>query len=122
MWTEEVTGQFERDTKWYAKKHPDELAAVLRNLERYRKQLSIVGNPALIRAGYIHEEPHGVQAVDQKGGGKALAETRLYVYADMEQKVLYLITIGNKADQSRDVAISSEFAEAIRKQKEMGQP
>lgn len=118
MWEIETTTQYERDLKWYDKKHPSELAAVLRNLDRYFKQLIVIGNATLIEAGYIHHEPHGVVAIDQKGGGKALQETRLYAFANMEQNVLYLITIGNKDTQKNDIAICNSFVESIRFPKE----
>jgi hypothetical protein len=109
MWQIEAIPQFEKDRKWYEKKRPAELAAVLRNLDRYFEQLNSAPNPKAFMAGYMHTEPHGVVAIDQKGGGANLQETRLYVYPHEERKVLYIITIGNKDDQSSDVQFCSEF-------------
>jgi hypothetical protein len=109
MWQIEPIPQFDKDRKWYEKKHPAELAAVLRNLDRYLSQLNAAANPKAFTAGYMHHEPHGVVALDQKGGGSNLQETRLYVYPHEEQKVLYIITIGNKQEQQADVGFCSEF-------------
>ena len=64
MWNMEPTTQFEKDKKWYEKKRPDELAAVLNNLGRYIKQLNGSVNSRSFHAGYLHHEQHGVIAVD----------------------------------------------------------
>jgi hypothetical protein len=118
MWTLESTTQYERDFKWYGKKHPKELAAVLRNLCRYQQQLDLVDNAALVKAGYIHDEPHGVVAIDQKGGGSSLQETRLYAYPDQTKNLIYLITIGNKDTQQDDLNLCRDFVEQLDKQNE----
>jgi hypothetical protein len=88
--------------------------AVLNNLGRYLSQLNQAKNSKCIEAGYLHHEPFGVVAIDQKGGGGNLQETRLYTYADEASKVLHLITIGNKAEQSSDIEFSKEFVTSIR--------
>lgn len=113
MWQLEPTTQWERDKKWYEKKRPTELAAVLHNLKRYMAQLNAAPNPKAVMAGYLHPEPMGVVAVDQRGGGGNLQETRLYLYPDEEQKVLYIITIGNKDEQSADVEFCKAFVKSL---------
>ena len=114
MWKVEPTTTFQKDLKFYAKRHPRELAAVLRNVDRYLAQLNCSPNSKAVQAGYLHSEPMGVVAVDQKGGGSNLQETRLYTIADEVQNVLYLITIGNKAEQPTDIEFSKEFVKSIR--------
>jgi len=59
-----------------------------------------------------------VVALDQKGGGGNLQETRLYVYPDEERKVLYLITIGNKDEQQSDIQTCNGFVELLKKPNE----
>jgi hypothetical protein len=114
MWQIEQGVQFEKDRKWYSKKRPQELAAVLHNLDRYVQQLNAAPNSKAVHAGYMHHEPHGVVAIDQRGGGANLQETRMYTYADDENKVLYLATIGNKDEQNSDIEFSKLFADGIR--------
>jgi len=114
MWHVEPTDQWQKDVRFYEKKRPDELAAILRNLERYLSQLRNVPNSRSLAAGYLHKEPMGVVAVDQKGGGRNLQETRLYTYADDTKQVVYLITIGNKDSQADDIALSKEFVRGLR--------
>jgi hypothetical protein len=115
MWEIETTTQWEKDEKHYRKKHPRELAAVLNNLDRYLCLIKILPNPRSAAAGYLHPEPGGVIAIDQKGGGSNLQETRLYTYACEAQNVLYLITVGNKDSQSNDIQIAKRFVEQLLK-------
>ncbi len=63
----------------------------------------------------MHSESHGVWAIDQKGGGKNLAETRLYIYPDSHVKILHLITFGDKSSQPEDVHFCTEYVEALLK-------
>jgi hypothetical protein len=96
-----------------SKKRPDELAAVLRNLERYLMLLKVSKNSKCVQAGYLHHEPMGVIAIDQKGIGGNLQETRLYIYAAEETKTVHLITIGNKDEQHSDIEFCKEFVNCI---------
>ncbi len=116
MWRIEPTSEWEKDQKWYAKKRPNELAAVLRNLDRFLGLLNCVPNSKAISAGFLHGEPCGAVAIDQKGGGAHLRETRLYVYADDTKKIVYLITIGDKSSHSQgaDIALVKGFVDSLK--------
>ena len=72
MWELEPTTAWQKDQKYYAKKHPKELAAILNNLRRYLVLLAASKNSKAVQAGFLHHEPAGVVAVDQKGGGANL--------------------------------------------------
>jgi hypothetical protein len=48
-------------------------------------------------------------AIDQHGEEGKPAQTRLYVYPDVDSHVLYLITIGDKKSQRQDNASCREF-------------
>ncbi len=113
MWVAEPTTAFQKDLNFYTKRHPNELAAVLRNVDRYLSQLNCSANSKSVQGGYLHHEPMGVVAVDQKGGGPNLQETRLYTFADEVRNVLYLITIGNKSEQPSDIEFSKDFVKSI---------
>ena len=69
MWELEPTNLFVKLEGWYGKKRPAELAAVLRNLDRYVDLLNAASHARTVQAGFLHGEPSGVVAVDQKGGG-----------------------------------------------------
>lgn len=95
---------YERDQRWYAKKRPAELAAVLRNLARTMTLLAQAPNARCLQAGFIHPEPHGLLAIDQRGGAGALQATRLYCYAHEVTRVMHLLAIGDKDSQPTDLA------------------
>jgi hypothetical protein len=113
MWQVTPTTTWEKAAKHYEKKHPREFGALLRNLERYLTQINGAPNARSVKAGYLHDEPLGIVAIDQKGGGASLQETRMYVYAHEAEKVLYLITIGNKSEQPSDIELSKEFVASL---------
>lgn len=101
----QTTGRFERDRFHYEKKHPRELEACLRNpLTRYLPMLNTAPNPRAIHAGFLHPEPGGVAAVDQKSGGANLRETRLYTFAEESTRTLHLLLLGDKSTPRRDLA------------------
>ena len=102
-----------RDLRWYAKKRPAELAAVLRNLERYMALLSVGPSVRSIHAGFIHPEPHGMVALDHRGGAGRLQETRLYCYAHTGSRTVHLLGIGNKSSQPADLARLSPVARSL---------
>jgi len=56
----------------------------------------------------------GVVALDQKGGGGSLQETRMYIFADDETKKVYLITIGDKNEQHSDIEYCKNFVIGLR--------
>jgi hypothetical protein len=118
MWTLEPTDDYERRHKRYTKDHPRELAAVLDNLDTFLRALQAGAKVQQARFGFIHPEPHGVLAVDQKGGGKALAQTRLYVYPDPDTETLHLIILGDKRSQREDIKTCNNFVAALRSTKE----
>ena len=73
-----------------------------------------------VKAGFLHPEPLGVIAIDQKGGGKALGETRLYVFPDEDEEVLHIITLGDKRSQADDIALCRQFVTEVRETKGEG--
>jgi hypothetical protein len=88
----------------------------------YLKALRAGALPQARPFAFMHAEPHGVWAIDQKGGhGKGLAETRFYVYPDGDTETLYHITIGDKQSQPDDIKFCSEFVADLRRQKELKQ-
>jgi hypothetical protein len=111
------TQSYKRNHKRYAKNRPAELKAVLENLDKYLQSLQAGVKPLQIKAGFIHPEPQGVVAIDQKGGVKNLAQTRLYIFSDVEAETLYLIAMGDKNSQKSDIQACREFVNDLLKQK-----
>jgi len=119
MWKPVETEEYTRRHKRYQKNHPRELQAVLDNLNVYFQALVGGIKPLQIQHGFMHAEPQGVVAIDQKGGGKNLAQTRLYVYPDADTETLFLITLGSKGSQQDDnLAYCRSFVTMLRKERE----
>ena len=114
MWNVETTDEFERKHRQFEKKHQRELAAVLENLQQYLDALNEGGRAETIKFGFLHNEPKGVKAIDQKGGGNKLKQTRLYTYAYLDGETLYLITLGDKKSQPADIKLCASFVEKLR--------
>lgn len=104
MWTQEATQTYTARIKWLAKKREREYRGVLKNLNTYFTALCAGANPLQIKFGFIHPERRGVVALDQ-GGGRGMAETRLYVFPDDRDKVLWLLTVGDKKSQPDDIKL-----------------
>jgi len=115
MWNIQQSEVFERRLKRWAKKHPHELQATLDNLDTYIEHLNEGLPPQLIQIGFIHHEPHGVKAIDQKGGGPNLAQTRLYIFPEEANRTLNLITLGDKGSQKADIKDCTEFIQILNK-------
>src|SRR5947207_542022 len=109
MWTIETEDDYIRRSKWYEKKRPRELKAVLGNLAKYLSALNAGTQAYQIKAGFVHNEPTGVIVISQQGGGGNLAETRLYTYPNCPIETLHLITLGGKDTQHADITYCSEF-------------
>lgn len=118
MWTRQTTEEYDRRVKRYRKDHPRELDAVLANLETYIDSLNAGVKPLQVKHGFMHHEPLGVVAIDQKGGKGKLAQTRLYVYADLTTEVLHLLTLGDKTTQKPDIQSCREYVRDLQQQAE----
>lgn len=116
MWTIDPTPEWGRRLKFYEKKRARELIAALDNLDTFLKTLNGGVKPRQAKFGFIHPEPLGILAVDQKGGGANLAQLRLYVYPDDDKQVLNLLTIGDKNSQNADIKTCKDFVAEFRKE------
>ena len=114
MWRMQIAPDFERAKRYYDKKRPAELAAVLRNLARLLEQLNSLPHCRAAHAGFLHHEPAGIWALDQKGPSRTkLQETRLYVFPAEENRVLHIITLGNKNSQAADLRCALDFVRSL---------
>ncbi len=114
MWRKLRTDEFERKHKWYAKKRKNELTAVMDNFELFLNHLDSGGKPQPLFYGFCKAEPGGFIRIKQTGAGVKLAETRLYLYTDVNTKTLYLLTIGDKRSQSDDIQYCRRCVQQIR--------
>ena len=117
-WVLERSELFERRFRQYQKKHRAETIATLVNLEKYLAALNAGAKPGIIHKSFVHYEPQGVVAIDQKGAKGGSRETRLYTYAVEVGCVLHLITMGDKKTQKQDLKDCNEFVRSLLKRRE----
>ena len=104
MWTFESLPDVQRRLKKLGKQHSDEVAQVYANLDAYVSALVQGIKPLqIVRefSRFVRNEGMDVYAIDQSPLRKGRAEIRLYVYPDIVNERLYLLTIGDKGQQKR---------------------
>jgi hypothetical protein len=121
MWQIRETADYVRTRKYFAKKHRNELSAMLDNLDTYVQMLQEGVHPRQIRLGFTHGETHGAIAIDQRGAVGKPTQTRLYVYPDPDTECLYLITIGDKRSQRDDNATCRQFIVSLGEEKQQNE-
>jgi len=114
MWEQLPTDTFTRALKKWPKKHKRELGAMLANVQTIFDALRIGSKVESLRFGFIHPEPGGVLAVDQKGGGSGLKQCRLYTYPHTPSETLHLVTLGDKGTQADDIRYARAFIEGVK--------
>jgi len=116
MWATKPLPQYEKRCKRWSKKHRQEFTKVHERLNTVLKALNCGANPDRLPFGFIHPEKEGVVAIAAGGSGKL--ETRLYIYAYVKDSTLYVITLGDKQTQSRDVAHCRDVVQGILKEEQ----
>ncbi len=105
--------EYEKGVRKWPKKHRRELMAMLNNLDTFLGTLNAGASVEQVKFGFIHAEPHGVLAIDQKGGGSGLKQTRLYAYPQTNEEILHLIIVGDKSSQKSDIKFCSHFVSTL---------
>jgi hypothetical protein len=116
MWSLNPQHDYASRLKKWQKKYRRELNTVHNHLDTFLKALQEGQNPKGTKFSFIHPEPEGVLAIDQRGAGPHTRETRLYVYPDEVAECLFVITIGDKDSQERDLATCRDFVREHRKE------
>lgn len=118
MWQMEECDGFRRSFRQFAKRHRQEARNTLDNVEAYMADLLNGITPQQILYGFVHPEPNGIKALDESGPGAHKKATRLYVYPDEPTETLFLITIGGKDGQQRDIQSCRQFVIKLLKDRE----
>lgn len=113
MWRLRPAPEYEKRVKKWPKKHRRELKAMFDNLDTFVRALNAGASIEQAKFGFIHAEPHGVLAIDQKGGGSGLKQTRLYAYPQKNEEILHLIIVGDKSSQKSDIEFCRQFVSKL---------
>ena len=100
--------------KKYIKKHKEDAASVFANLEKLIDNLNsgISFTQAVQNYSYLRSERDHVYRIGNQKRKNA-HETRLYICVEEEQKIIYLLELGDKNTQLIDINNSHEKANRI---------
>jgi hypothetical protein len=112
MWSIETTAQAQAAGARYSRKHAAETAACYANLDRVLALLNGGQRLGGFRLGFLRYEGKGVYRIGQTGVEKA-HETRLYVGFDENIQVAYVLGLGDKQSQPRDISSAQNQASAL---------
>ena len=116
MWDLNWTETYDSRLKRLKKDHTQEVEQVLKNLDTYLTALKNGVKPMqVVKLPCVRNEQLGIHAIDQTPLRKRKKILRLYVYASEAEKILYLITFGDKDQQSDDVRECCKFVRNVQK-------
>lgn len=113
MWKLEPSVEYEKRVRHWPKKYRRELLAMHDNLDTLFQALQRGANVNDIRFGFVHGESRRILAIDQKGAGAGVTQTRLYIFPDKSSKIVHLITVGDKGTQKADIRYAVEFVDNL---------
>ena len=67
------------------------------------------------KSGYVHREKNGVYATDQTGTPGRARQIRLYYYPDLKNRTVYVLRVGDKSTQTKDVIFCRQYVAKLRK-------
>jgi hypothetical protein len=105
---------YEKPKKEFTKKWPEEMRAVAANLRTLLLALENGAKSEQLKSlGFVHSEPMGILAIDERGCEKKTKPkaVRLYVFPDESESILYVMLLGDKSAQSKDIALCKSFAQ-----------
>ena len=97
----------------FQKKHPGEYSSLFANLNKLKKVLEAGHKIGSFKIGFFRSEGEGVYRVGQTGSSSA-KESRLYIFPDEQNRVIYPLNIGDKDSQKRDINEAQEAARRIK--------
>ncbi|MDD5728069.1 MAG: hypothetical protein PHV59_05860 [Victivallales bacterium] len=114
-WSVDDSNIVKNKFKKYQKRHQEDTASVFANLIKLLDFLNsgISFNQTLQNCSYLRSERGHVYRIANKNRSNA-HETRLYIYIEEEQKIVYLLGLGDKNTQSLDIKDSHEKVNKIR--------
>ncbi len=118
-WVIQESEFFEKKFSQFRKNNKGIDQLLTNNLDTYFNTLKSGSLPINIQAGFIHKEPKGIKAIDQKGGERkgmgTPKQARLYIFPDTDTYILYLITVGDKNSQKSDIKDCVDFVTDLKK-------
>jgi hypothetical protein len=102
MWQFSLTSGWVNSQQMYLAAKPNELAAVIANLRRYKAILCVSKSPEAVEAAYVHKEISGIVSIDSSGF-ENVEKTRIYAFAENAKRLVYLLMIGREEARESDL-------------------
>lgn len=112
-WQTETCHAIASRFKKFNKKHSREYASLFANLNKIVGLLRSGHKLGVLKVGFFRSEGGDVYRIGQTGIPSP-QESRLYVYPDQDNKIMYVLSIGGKQGQSEDIAEAKKLVEAIK--------
>ena len=116
MWVIIIEEKVSKKLPKFKDQWPHEMGNVLDNLTAVVDKLNDGTAPEQLKKfGFVQSEPSNLLAINQKGPGKKtrMKVLRLYVYPDKEKQKLWLITLGDKSEQAKDIKYAKHRVKEI---------
>ncbi len=102
MWTIDPSFASKSKAKKFRKRFPREFDSCFSNLQKVLDTLNAGRNLSQIDYGFLRHERNGIYRIGQTEV-KNPHETRLYVCFNVEDKVIFVLGIGDKNGQTKDI-------------------
>lgn len=103
--------------KKFAKNHPRENQSLFKNLDMLLGFLDLGRRINTFKIGFFRSEGKGVYRIGQTNLASA-KESRLFIYPDEETKIIYVLSIGTKETEKKDIVESHKIVEKFLKKAE----
>ena len=108
---------YEKAKKSFVKKWRPEMLAVANNLQTVMQTLDRGVKPEQLKTlSFVHGGyPLGILSIDESGHGKKTKPKaiRLYVFPCESEKLLYVMSLGDKSEQHDDVKLCKTFVSKV---------
>jgi putative component of toxin-antitoxin plasmid stabilization module len=99
--------------KKFAGKHTREYESLFANLEKILRILRGGNKIGSFGIGFFRSEGEGVYRIGQTGVPSA-KESRLYIFPDEQNRICYILNIGDKDSQQNDINEAKEIVKRIK--------
>lgn len=111
----ELNADFAIGTKFvkFNKAHPREYASLFNNLNKITGLLNGGQKIGGFHVGFFRSESDGLWRIGQSGVPHA-KESRLYLFPDQDNRIFYLLSVGDKDSQQDDINEAKTLLKKIR--------
>ncbi len=115
-WTLISYQDYEKPKKQFNKKYREEMFAIAANLKTVVKAVENGSNLEQLKSlGFVHSEPLGIIAIDERGCEKRTKPKalRLYLFIDSVAHEIHVMLLGDKATKSGDILICKRSVQKL---------